>query len=396
MRLILIAIVFSPLRVSGAVQLRDLTFEFSKQGHELTVIVPTPDLDSAWKVEDWHGARLVRLRAPTGRDHGYMRRTLEEFLSPFVMMRHLRRSPLATATWDGVIWYAPSIFYGPIARSLKRRSRCRSYLIIRDIFPEWAVDLGLMRRGLAYLFFKVVERYQYSVADVIGVQSPGNLSYFLNRRLRQDQRVEVLHNWLIDGPKKACSICVARTALAGRRIFVYAGNMGVAQGIDILIDLATSLADRGDVGFLFVGRGSEADRLRAVAATRCLDNILFFDEIDADEIPGLYAQCDVGMVCLDPRHTTHSVPGKFVSYMRSGLPVLARVNPGNDLVDLIRREDVGRVAVDGSVPLLRMAAQSLMTQLDRGDDIGSRCRAVADRLFSPEVAVRQIVQAIKQ
>ena len=88
------------------------------------------------------------------------------------------------------------------------------------------------------------------------------------------------------------------------------------------------------MGFLFVGRGSDAQTLRTEARALGLTNVVFFDEIDPDEIPGLYAQCDIGLVSLDRRHKTHNIPGKFLSYMRSGLPVLASVNPGNDILKL--------------------------------------------------------------
>jgi hypothetical protein len=65
-----------------------------------------------------------------------------------VLLRARRQSGLGRERWDGVVWYSPTIFLGPIVRVLRRESRCRSYLILRDIFPEWAVDMGLMRRGL--------------------------------------------------------------------------------------------------------------------------------------------------------------------------------------------------------------------------------------------------------
>jgi glycosyltransferase involved in cell wall biosynthesis len=105
-----------------------------------------------------------------------------------------------------------------------------------------------------------VARYQYSVADIIGVQTPGNLSYFEDWK-KTGKKLVVLQNWLADTKPDSCSISINRTTLAGRKIFVYAGNMGVAQGMDILIDLAEKLKDRRDIGFLFVGRGSEAKRL---------------------------------------------------------------------------------------------------------------------------------------
>ncbi len=394
MRIVLIADAFPPMRTSGAVQLRDLSAEFVRQGHQPTVLIPAPGLEDPWRIETRDGVCIVRLRSPKTKDIGYVRRTIGEFLMPFSMLRNLRSTALANERWDGVIWYSPTIFLGPIARALQKTSSCRSYLIIRDIFPEWAVNMGLMGRGLPYLFFKGIEHYQYSVADVIGVQSPSNLAYFHSWN-RNGRRIEILQNWLAEAPNAGCSINVQSTPLAGRKILVYAGNMGVAQGMGVLLDLAESLRQRTDIGFLFVGRGSDAQRLRADAKARGLDNALFFDEIDPSEIPGLYAQCHVGLVALDPRHKTHNIPGKFLSYMQCGLPVLANVNPGNDLIRLIEEERVGKACTTSSGSEFQRQTEILVDGLTGDEDVRFRCKRLAKRLFSPETAVKQIVEALR-
>lgn len=394
MRIALIADTFPPLRTSGAVQLRDLSREFSRQGHELTVMLPAADLRRPWLLEETGGVQILRLRAPRTKDIGYIRRTLGEFVMPFAMLRHLRRCPLAGQKWDGVVWYAPSIFHGPLASALKKASACKGYLIIRDIFPEWAVDMGLMGRGLPYRFFDAVARYQYSVADVIGVQTQGNRNYFDRWHRKPGRVLEVLQNWLDTPARVRCSIRVDETTLAGRKVFVYAGNMGVAQGMDILLDLAAGLSQRVDVGFLFVGRGSDAGRLKNAAQTRRLNNVLFFDEIDPDEIPDLYSQCSAGIVALDPRHRSHNIPGKFLTYMQSGLPVLAVVNKGNDLASLIRTEQVGQVCENHQVDELIGLAEKLLESIDADEHLRERCLGLFEREFSAKKAVQQIVSAL--
>lgn len=223
MRIALIADVFPPLRSSGAVQLRDLSHELVRQGHKLTVMIPASGIDQPWLLENLNGVEVLRLKAPRTKDIGYVRRTLNELLMPFAMLRSLRKSPLADVCWDGVVWYSPTIFLGPMASALKKASGCRSYLIVRDIFPEWAVDMGLLGRGLPYRFFKAIERYQYSVANVIGVQTPANVPYFDAWALQSGRRVEVLQNWLarsagpwlqyFSGKKHACrayDFCLCR------------------------------------------------------------------------------------------------------------------------------------------------------------------------------------------
>jgi glycosyltransferase involved in cell wall biosynthesis len=394
LRLALITENFPPLRNSGAVQLRDLAREFARQGHALTVLLPTSNQQAPWALEQMDGVQVLSLKAPRTKDIGYVRRTLGELAMPFAMLRQFRKSPLATEQWDGVVWYAPSIFHGPLASELKKNSGCKGYLIIRDIFPEWAVDMGLMGRGLPYRFFDAVARYQYSVANVIGVQTPGNRSYFEQWHQQPGRQLEVLPNWL-DKPALAhCPIRVNETPLAGRKVFVYAGNMGIAQGMDILLDLAEQLRGRTDVGFLFVGRGSDAARLKGSAKDRKLDNVLFYDEIHPDEIPDLYAQCSAGIVALDPRHKSHNIPGKFLTYMQSGLPVLANINAGNDLAQMIRDEHVGQVCESNRVEDLVQFANRLLDQIESDGQMPSRCRSLFECEFAVEKTVRQIVAAL--
>jgi glycosyltransferase involved in cell wall biosynthesis len=395
MRIALIADTFPPLRSSGAVQLRDLSREFVRQGHSLCVLLPAPDLSKSWELEEFDGVQVLRLRAPQTKNIGYVRRTLAELIMPLAMLRNFRKSPLAMERWDGVVWYSPSIFHGPLVSKLKSSCVCKSYLIIRDIFPEWAVDMGLMgRHHLSYRFFDAVARYQYSIADVIGVQSPGNLQYF-DRWLKQSgRRLEVLQNWLDKPAQMRCSIRVDQTALASRKVFVYAGNMGVAQGMGILLDLATKLCSRKDIGFLFVGRGSEVPRLRAEAQLRQLNNVIFFDEIDPDEIPELYTQCSAGIVALDPRHKSHNIPGKFLTYMQSGLPVLANINAGNDLTQMIYDECVGEVCETNEVDDLLLKTEKLIDRIETDSGLSARCTALFEREFTVKNTVDQIVTSL--
>ena len=297
--------------------------------------------------------------------------------------------------WDAVIWYSPSIFHGPLINSLKIKNGGKKYLIIRDIFPEWAVDMGLMRRGLLYRFFDLVARYQYSLADIIGVQSPGNLHYFQQWEGKFGRKLDVLQNWLDHTTETKCSLRLSNTKLAGRKIFVYAGNMGIAQNMDILLNLALEMRTEVDLGFLFIGRGSEFLRLVARSEEMKLDNVIFASEINSDEIPDLYRQCSAGMISLDPRHKTHNIPGKFLSYMQSGIPVLANINVGNDLIDLIRTERVGQVSdLNDTNNLLRMAKKMIL-QIDEDADLGNRCRTLFKRDFTAEKAAKQIINILK-
>ncbi|MEJ7759419.1 MAG: glycosyltransferase family 4 protein [Gemmatimonadaceae bacterium] len=395
MRIALVADAYKPLRSSAAVQIRDLAHELAAQGHSPTVIVPAIQLERDWSLENDDGVEVLRVSAPRTKDVGNVRRVLSELLLPYVMLRRFSQSPLSGRQWDAVVWYSPSIFLGPLVSRLKRAYHCPSYLILRDMFPEWAVDTGVIGRGPAFHLFKRVARYQYSLADTIGVQSPANLGLFDGSDGSGQRRVEVLNNWLAEPRNAQSPVLVSETTLAGRTIFVYAGNMGVSQDMPAVLRLAERMQSRQDAGFFFVGRGTEVDKLRALAMQMKLDNTLFHGEIEPWEVPGMLAQCHIGIVTLDLRHKTHNVPGKFLNYLQAGLPVLARLNPGNDLEKLIRDEGVGLSCSDPSIELFHELAVKLLDDRGSFEHAAARGKELAQRMFSVRAAAAQIVDRLQ-
>jgi hypothetical protein len=385
---------FTPLKNSGAIQIMDLALEFVRQDHQIVVITPSSEIKEPFLFENLDGVQVLRLKSPKIRNIGYSRRAIAELLMPFMMIHRLKRSPLIDEKLEGVITYAPSIFLGPISKYLRTRNKCKNYLIIRDLFPQWAVDVGLLSvSGLPYFFLKIIERYLYSTANIIGVQTPANLAYFNKDLVSSEVNLEVLQNWLAINNAKSCSIVIKDTKLKKRIIFVYAGNMGDAQGLSVFIELAERVRAQNNFGFLFVGGGNAIESLKQSAESRELDNILFFDEIEPEEIPTLYQQCDVGIISLDQRHKTHNIPGKFLSYMQSGLPVLAAINRGNDLEDIINSNNVGRVSTNHSVDGLENLVEDLVTNL-LDESTKYRCKKLYKDRFSPKTAVAQILDGL--
>ena len=128
-----------------------------------------------------------------------------------------------------------------------------------------------------------------------------------------------------------------------------------------------------------------------------LGNVLFYDEVDPDEVPDLYSQCSAGIVALDPRHKTHNIPGKFLTYMQNGLPVLANINVGNDLAAMIREEKVGQVCESNQLSDLFELTEKLMAQISlESEDLSNRCIKLYEREFSVGKAVNQIASALKR
>lgn len=398
MKLLLIADAFPPMRTSAAVHMHELTLELIEQGHEVTVIIPAASSDVPLRVEKANRFRLVSALSPKTKDVGYIRRTIAEFLSPYIIYSRLKSNSIIDENFDGIIWYSPTIFFGPLISRLKKRYGCPAYLVLRDMFPDWAVDLGLMKRGLPYYFFKFVEFNQYKVANFIGIQAPGNFKYFNDGIFKKFKaKVQLLWTWVTPNNLNVnCSVDLTQTHLSGRKIFVYAGNMGVAQDFDLIMNLVELYKHQVGIGFVFIGRGSEVERLKEVVLQRALENILFYDEIDSTQISALYAQCHVGLVALDPRHKSSNVPGKFLYYMESGLPVLARLNPGNDLINVISDYQVGVSYIGSDSVELKIKADTLIEMLRNNQDISSRCKGLAHNLFSTEKAANQIISALKR
>jgi glycosyltransferase involved in cell wall biosynthesis len=164
--------------------------------------------------------------------------------------------------------------------------------------------------------------------------------------------------------------------------------------MDAFLDMVDRMRSRSDVGFLFVGRGSEAARFAAEAERDGLDNVVFHDEIEPEEVPGLLNQCHFAMLALDPRHTSHNIPGKFLTYMQAGLPVLARINPGNDLEKLIEKEGVGRVCTGGDGLVLQQLAEQLLADPAMTGPARDRARSLWERRFSTTAAVWQVIDAL--
>jgi len=394
MRLVLVADTFPPTCSSASIQLWDLAVEIKRLGHDIWVLVPTSNISQASVLEDMDGINVLRLNARKTKDIGFIKRAVNEFLLPFLMIKHFRSSHAKDFQWDGVIWYSPTIFLGPVAWYLKKGSGCKAYLILRDIFPKWALDLELIKKGPVYFLLKIVETFQYWVADVIGIQSSADMKLMSKWNEKGKRKIELLNNWLADHPNIGCSISIDKTSLAGRKILVYAGNMGIAQDVRKLLDLAYQFKENHEVGFLFIGRGDQVKQLKDYVTTLNLKNTLFLDEIPKSEIPGLYSQCSLGLIALDSRHSTSNIPGKFISYMQNGLPTFALVNAGNELLDIINQSFLGLAVTEITENEVKKL-ESLIRNYSRDVIYSKNCINIYKEKYSVSYASQRIISSIE-
>jgi glycosyltransferase involved in cell wall biosynthesis len=385
---------YPPNRTSQAVQMRDLAVGLKKLGHDIFVAVPSEHPASKSYNVDSDGISVLRIPSLKITNVNFVKRAFGELFMPFIMLRAIRGSNFPSKELDLIVWYSPSIFFGPVVYYLKKKSSCKGYLILRDMFPEWLADVGVMKKRFAYYFFKIVAMYQYGLADVIGVQSESNLSYFDGRNANQRGTVEVLENWL--NSKDAQTQCPEYLTkdLLEKKIIVYTGNMGVPQGMDILIHLADFLKNRDDIHFLFVGRGTEKKRLETLVFNMNLTNVSFYDEIDSSAIQDLLKKCSLGLIALDPKHKSHNIPGKFLSYLASGLPVLARTNKGTDLEKLINFNKLGFAYTGDSVKQFAAKAIELIDDDATLGETARRGKSFFLNTYSVEKATKQITRIL--
>jgi len=393
MHILIISDAYPPMRTSCATQIYDLAQAFIKQNHQVSIIIPGHSQKKSVEISNADGPTVYSVRCFRTKDVSYAHRTLAEFINPFVIGFHLKRNRhFLTQKFDGIVWYSPTIFWGPLVKQLKLLFDCKAYLILRDIFPDWAQDLGLIKSEFAFNFLKNIERFQYKQANFIGVQSPNNVTYLQNNNKQLTTQIEVLWNWLGLSKSVPCSILISKSHLKGRKIFVYAGNLGVAQGVDYLIDLIMELKTYDDIGFVLVGRGSEKSRLQEIIKKNQLKNVIIFDEIPNEEIPGLYQQCDFGLLTLDCRHKTYNIPGKFLSYLYAKLPVFAIINPGNDLEKIIKDRGLGKCLSEYNTENLKVQALELVQMESNQEFHNVLFETVMAELFNPINASQQIIK----
>ena len=382
---------YLPNTMSSATLIRDLAAEFLRLGHEPIVLAPDENIYQEYQVSVENGIKVLRVRTDKIKTATKIVRAFNEIrLSNIIWKKgkqFFNENPC-----DLIIYYSPSIFFGPLVKKLKKLFSCPSYLILGDIFPQWAVETGLLRKGLVYRYFKYKERMNYDAADIIRVQSPANLLYFKENGLDKRYNLEVLYNWTSLTEQHAPHTSYrALLGLQNKVVYFYGGNIGVAQDVDNIIRLAESFCSESTAYFLLVGRGSEVSRLRGLIELKKLTNIAIHDPVDHREYMSMLSEFDVGLISLDRRLRSHNFPGKMMSYMYHAKPILASVNFGNDLKDILENSGAGLVCINGDDAMFASYAKRLLNDENLRRQLGLNARALLEDTFSVSRAAAQIL-----
>ena len=223
--------------------IHDLAYEFQELGHKSIIITPGDPKQGTALVKDLvEGVEVWRFQSGYTRGVGLLRRVINEWLFSYKAWIAIENE-VKTDTFDLCINYSPTIFFGPLTKRFRRRGTY-VYLVLRDFFPQWIIDQGIISRwSPAAFFLKRYEKINYVMADCIGVMSKANLDVFC-ARFPLFQNVKILMNWTTTDslPRLAGKIEIREANdLTGKIIFFYGGNLGYSNDMANLVRLAKNL-----------------------------------------------------------------------------------------------------------------------------------------------------------
>ncbi|MDA7830133.1 glycosyltransferase family 4 protein [Gammaproteobacteria bacterium] len=375
----------------------ELALQLKKVGHHPIVITPgTPLQKLSLEIDFVDGIEVWRFKSGYTRGVGMVRRAINEWLISFRAW-HAIKNKVKENNFDLCINYAPTIFFGPLAKKFKSRGTY-IYLILRDMFPQWIIDQGLIKeKSLAAIFFRYYEKLNYQVADCIGIQSKANLDLF-NEKFPNFAEIKILRNWSSTEalPSKNYNIdLLNQIGLANKIVFFYGGNTGYAQDMTNIMRLARNLKSLEEAHFLIIGQGDEFNLILDLKLKWDLFNVTIMPSIPQNEFSRVLATIDVGLFSLSSQHSTHNFPGKLLGYMLESKPILGSVNIGNDLFETINTSGAGLAFVNGDDDLLADAAIKMTLDNNLRTTMGLRARNLLLSEFSVESAVDSILIAMK-
>lgn len=280
--------------------------------------------------------------------------------------------------FDLVIYSTPPITFCNAIEYVKKRDGAKTYLLLKDIFPQNAVDMGMMSKtglkSFLYKYFRRKEKKLYKISDHIGCMSQANADYIIkhNPEILPDI-VEVCPNSVepIDmsvNQEEKIAIREKYRIPVDKMVYVYGGNLGKPQGIDFLIKCLKSQERNEDVFFLIVGDGTEFGKLEAYINDADQKNVKLMKRIPKEDYDTLVGACDVGMIFLDYRFTIPNFPSRLLSYMQAKIPVLAVTDISTDVGKVIVEAGFGWWCRSDSIESFNSA---VFDSLNNNNNMGS-------------------------
>lgn len=326
----------------------DLLRKFRDYGHSIYIAYPS-DKNHTTVHNNVH---YLSVRITGYQSNNRVSKALSMLLIQNAFCRALNKH-YAEVSFDLIMYSTPPIsFYKPV-RFIKKRDRAITYLILKDIFPQNAIDINLLckhgLKGLIYRYFRMMEKKLYHISDKIGCMSPANVQYVLKHNPSiPENKVELCPN-SIDPIDLSCEDIEKSTIRQknglplDKIVFVYGGNLGKPQGIDFLIKCLQK-QDVKDAFFLIIGNGTEYGKIKRFIEQEKPDNVRLLQTLPKRDYDRIISACDVGMIFLDYRFTIPNFPSRLLPYMQAKLPVFAVTDPNTDIGKIADENGFGFMA----------------------------------------------------
>lgn len=332
----------------------DLLRYVRDQGHSIFLVSPRERslrLPTGFDEKDGiHilGVRTLNLQKTSIIEKG-VGQLLVEYQYRAAIRKYLKKVP-----FDLILYSTPPITFTAAIRYVKRQNpSARTYLLLKDIFPQNAIDLGMMSKGILYRYFRRKEKQLYRISDYIGCMSPANVDYLQDHNEEISRsKVEIAPNSieLVELPKVEKDVLRDRFGLPkDRPIFLYGGNLGKPQGIPFLIKCLAANSKRMDCHFVVIGNGTELPKMRRWFEEYAPESVTVMERLPKDEYDELVSACDVGLIFLDHRFTIPNFPSRLLPYLENKMPIIAATDPNTDIGKIAEENGYGYWCESNSV-----------------------------------------------
>lgn len=405
MRILLLTDSYPPEIRSTSQIMYDFAEELKERGYEVSLITTKPRYNLTKEksrltydlVTDENGVRVVRIDVPSLHKTNYLKRGIASLILPFLFYHHIKKE--VSERPDVIFVYSPPLTLGIAGIWAKKHFNSKLVFNVQDIFPQNAIDLGILKNPLLIKFFEWLEEYIYKRANVITVHSEGNRKFLLDKKKQPDYKVKIVYNWInyerfknVSSQKNFRSIF----GLESKFIILFAGVVGPSQGLDVVVDVAKELQDNPEIHFLIVGDGTEKEKLTEKIRNLGLENISFHSFIEEKDYPKLLKEADVGLVSLSAKNKTAVVPGKLMGYMAAGLPVLAVLNKESDGHQIIKAAECGFGLFPQDKKGIINAVLELKSNKKLREQFGENGRIFAQKNFARDDCVDKYENIFKQ
>lgn len=329
----------------------DLLREFIKNGHNINIVTPVErKYKNKTEIIRQNKANILKVKTLNIQKTNIIEKGLGTVLIEWQFLNAIKKY-YNGLTFDLILYATPPITLVKPIEYIKRRDKAKTYLMLKDIFPQNAVDIGIMRttgvKGFLHKIFRKKEKQLYSVSDRIGCMSQANVDYLLEHNPEiPAEKVEICPNSIeiVDmsiTDEEKIEMRQKYNLPQDKKIFVYGGNLGKPQGIPFLIECLKKCQDIENAFFFIVGDGTEYHKIESFVINDKPANVRLMNRLPKEDYDRLVAACDVGLIFLDHRFTIPNFPSRLLSYMQAGLPVLACTDPNTDIGKVITEGGFG-------------------------------------------------------